>query len=140
PPAALRRRVRGAQDTVPGARALDENRPDLLAVDGLGCSGPAVANEPGDLLDRNASIGHQRDEAVPQFPRSPRPGVEPGRLDHLAELAADVRCIPWRAYSGGEPKIVFLPPAASSPFQAILARPGLGPGSHAALRERERPP
>ena len=66
--------------------------------------------------------------------------VEPGRLDYLAELAADVRCIPWRAYSGGEHKIVVLPPAASLPFQAILARPVLAQGIHASLRERERPP
>ena len=37
---------------------------DLLAVDGLGRGGTAVTVQPGDVLNGDASVGHQRDEAV----------------------------------------------------------------------------
>ena len=38
-----------------------------------------MADEPGDLLDRDAAVEQERDERVPQLPRSPRGGINPGR-------------------------------------------------------------
>jgi hypothetical protein len=48
---------------------------------------PASLSAPGarDLLDWNASVGEQRDEAVPQLARRPLPRIEPGGLDHATE-------------------------------------------------------
>jgi hypothetical protein len=48
-----------------GVGTLDQDGPDLLAVDSLGRGSAAVANQPGNVLDWHASIGHQRDESVP---------------------------------------------------------------------------
>ena len=124
----------------PWRRRPHDNRPDLLAVNSFGCGGPAVADQPGDSLDRNTGIRHQRDEAVPQFPRGPRPGVEPGRLHHLSELPADVRCVPRRADSEGNTRSLSCHRLPACRFSAILARPVLAQGIHASLRERERPP
>ena len=45
--------------------AAFDHGPDLLAVDGFGDDGRAVADEPGDALYRHSRIRQQRHEAVP---------------------------------------------------------------------------
>ena len=60
-PNALLLRVYAAsrKDAIHGIRALDEHRPDLLAIDGLGRRCTTMANESGNVLNRDASVGHQ---------------------------------------------------------------------------------
>src|SRR5262249_33847680 len=53
------------------SRDLLDDRADLLPVDRLGHHGVRVADQPGDVLDRDTVLGQQRDEAVPQRPAGP---------------------------------------------------------------------
>jgi Family of unknown function (DUF6338) len=55
----------GREDTIHCVGSLDQDRPDLLTVNGFGSRGTAMADQPGDVLNGNASVGHQRDETVP---------------------------------------------------------------------------
>jgi hypothetical protein len=55
-----------AEDPVHGGRAAEEHRSKLVAVDLLGDPGAGVAAEFGDVLDPDAAVGEQRDEAVAQ--------------------------------------------------------------------------
>jgi Domain of unknown function (DUF4145) len=45
-------------------RTMQDDGPDLVTVDSLGRGGAAMADQSGDVLDGDASIGHERDEAV----------------------------------------------------------------------------
>jgi len=45
--------------------AARDDRADLLAIDELGSGRAAMADKAGNLLDRNARVREQRDEAVP---------------------------------------------------------------------------
>ena len=49
------------------APALGDDRAQLLAVNRLGHDGATVADEPGDLLDRDRGVREQADEAVAQL-------------------------------------------------------------------------
>jgi hypothetical protein len=71
--------------------AFLQNRPKLLPVHGLGDMAAGMANKPGDLLDRHAVVGQQRDERVPQVPSRPVP-AEPGPLANVLEHLPDVPC------------------------------------------------
>jgi hypothetical protein len=46
------------------APAPRPGRAGSACVDGLGRGGATVADRPGDVLDWDACVGHQRDEAV----------------------------------------------------------------------------
>src|SRR5215472_6927747 len=65
------------EDPIHDVRTVHDHRTDLLPVDRLrrGCA--AMADQPGDPLERNLGIGKQRHEAVPQFARSPLAGSSP---------------------------------------------------------------
>ena len=73
---------------VHGGRALVDDRPELLAVDGLGDRGAAgVSDRTGDLLDRHAvseaarrSCGGPRGAPSPWRPRAGSSGVRGGRV------------------------------------------------------------
>lgn len=80
----------GREDAVHRFGALDNHGPYLLAVDSLrdGCT--CVTDQAGDLLNRHAIVGEQRDEAVAQLPRCPVLGCKPGHGRDLAETAPDV--------------------------------------------------
>jgi hypothetical protein len=78
------------EDPVHDVSTVDDHRADLLAVDRLRCGRAAVADQPGDVLDRHVSVGQQRDKAVPQLTWSPLAGVQPGCLDDLVEGTPDV--------------------------------------------------
>ena len=56
-----------------------------------------MANQPGNLLDRDAGIGEQRDEAVPQLTWRPVSRIQARRLGDLAEGAPDVRGVSGRS-------------------------------------------
>lgn len=91
---------------------LDDGRPDLLSVHRLCGGSSATAYQPRDLLDGNASVRQQRDEAVPQLARRPVMRIESCGGNHSAERAPDVRRIRRRANPRGEHQITVLPSAA----------------------------
>ncbi len=55
----------GGEDSVHGDRATEEYRAELVTVDRLSHSGAGVPAEIGDVLDADAVVGQERDEAVP---------------------------------------------------------------------------
>jgi hypothetical protein len=52
------------KDPVHGFGSAEQDRADLLAVDGFGYGGAAVADEAGDVFEGDVGVGEQRDEAV----------------------------------------------------------------------------
>ena len=63
--------------------------PDLLPVDLLGDGRTGVPDEPGDLLQRDTTVGEQGNEAVPELPGRPLVGVDSVYVpERLAEGAA----------------------------------------------------
>jgi hypothetical protein len=56
---------REAEDSVHGGRAAEQDRPELVALDLLGDPGAGVRDQLGDVLNADALVGEQRDEAVP---------------------------------------------------------------------------
>jgi hypothetical protein len=95
-----------SEDTVHGLSALQEHRPDLLAVHGLRHLRAArVADQAGDVLNRDTGIRQQRDEAVPHLARRPGLGRE-GRLgDDAAERAGCAQCLPKTRTPGRVPAV-----------------------------------
>ena len=85
--------ILGWEDAIHGIGPLDDDRANLLSVHRLCGGSSAVAYQSGDLLDRNASVGQQRDEAMPQLARRPLLRIETGSGNHSAERAPDMRCI-----------------------------------------------
>src|SRR5215831_2739500 len=132
--------VRDREDQVHRVRAANENRPDLLPVDGLCGHSAAVADQARDVLDRNVSVGEQRDEAVPQFARRPLPWVEACGLDYAAEGTPDMRGIRGRTNLRREHQVVVLPLAACRLPDLILPLSVIAQGVYAALRQGQRPP
>jgi len=74
---------------------------ELVAVDDLGGAAGGVAGEAGDFLDRDAGVGHEADEGVPQFAGCPG-AVDAGGCDGCPEFAADVVGVELAAVAGGE--------------------------------------
>ena len=71
---------------------------------------PTAADQEGDLLQRDAAVGQQRDEAVPWFARGPVGGVHPGRVpDGGAEVATHVGGAEQGAVTGGEDQVSAAP-------------------------------
>ena len=61
------------EDPIHDLSAVHDHRPNLLSVDRLRGRSPAMPDQAGDLLNRDASVGEQRDEAVPELARPGRP-------------------------------------------------------------------
>ena len=79
------------EDAVHGCRALVDDRSQLFAVDGLGdLRSSDVADQAGDLFDRDAFVGQQRDAAVPQLAGCPGIGVQAAGGGDVAEAASDL--------------------------------------------------
>ena len=70
--------------------AMHDHRADLLTVDRLRRGRAAMADQAGDLLDRDVGIRKQRDETVPQLARSPLVRIQPRRRNYRAEGTPDV--------------------------------------------------
>jgi hypothetical protein len=119
-----------------------DDGPDLLAVNHLGCSGPGVADETGDLLDRHTRIGQQQDEAVPQLAGRPLGRVKLRSSGDLAERAADIPRIERGTHARGEHQIIVMPliPTPRTDLILPLAEPYLDqkrrrwPGASVGLR------
>src|SRR6185312_7154233 len=80
------------ENAVHDLSATLDRRTELLTVDGLGDHGGAVADQPGDTLDRHSRIGQQRHKAMPQLARCPLSASQPGHVHDLAEVTPhDVR-------------------------------------------------
>ena len=56
---------RGWEQAIHDLSAAHDYRTDLLAIDGVRCGHPTVADKAGDPLDSDTRVLHKRDEAVP---------------------------------------------------------------------------
>ena len=65
-----------------------------------------MPDEPGDLLDGDAALGEQGDEAVSELAWRPVFGGEPSGVPDPSEAASDVRCVQGCAGLGGEDEVV----------------------------------
>lgn len=67
------------------------------------------ADEAGDLLQREAAVGVQRDEAVLPLPRGPFDGGESGLGGDSSEHAPHVGRVELGAGPGGEDEVMVVP-------------------------------
>lgn len=98
-----------------------------------------MADESGDLFQRDAAVGEQGHEAVAELPGRPLVGVDPlGILERLAESPPHVGGIEQLAHRRREDEPLLLPVVASGePVPALVI--GLLPENlHAPCRQSER--
>jgi hypothetical protein len=118
--------------------ALDDG-PDLVAVDPLSGRCRAMADEAGNLLDRDTAVRQQRDEAVPQLARCPLGSIQARSASDLTEGTADVRRIELGTGRRREHEITVTPATASSLADLVLPVMVNAENLDAALRKLKRP-
>src|SRR3954452_25128267 len=89
------------EDVIHRFGALRDDRTELLAVDRFRGRLTAVTDQERDAFQRDAMVGEQGHEAVPELPRGPL-RLEPGLLHDGLEVSPDVGRVEWFAAPGRE--------------------------------------
>ena len=97
-----------------------------------------MADQPGNLLDRDAGIGKKRDKAVPQLTRRPVSRIQARRLGDLAEGAPNVRGVGGRPGPRGKHQVAIMPSTARLLSDEPLRFAMVAQHVNAALRQRQR--